>query len=64
MLHGGCVALEGIVNFGAGGAIGSIGTIGTRGTSLTSSEWWGKFAFGLEFTQPFKIGVDKIRNNV
>lgn len=61
---GGFVALEGMVNFAAGGMVGSIGNIGTKGAFLKSKEWWGKFVFGLEFTQPFKIGVDYMRHNV
>ena len=61
MVHGGFVALEGMINFGAGGVIGSIGTVGTKGRLLTSKEWWFKFFFGLEFTQPFKVGADLLR---
>lgn len=60
----GFVALEGMVNFGVGGIIGSLGNVGTKGKFLTSKEWWGKFIFGLEFTQPFKIGIDYIRKNI
>ena len=64
MMHGGFVALEGMVNFGVGGIVGSLGNVGTKGKFLTSKEWWGKFIFGLEFTQPFKIGIDYIRKNI
>ncbi|MGM9900116.1 MAG: RHS repeat domain-containing protein [Bacilli bacterium] len=64
MMHGGFVALEGMVNFGVGGIIGSLGNVGTKGKFLTSKEWWGKFIFGLEFTQPFKIEIDYIRKNI
>ena len=64
MMHGGFVALEGMVNFGVGGIVGSIGNVGTKGKFLVSKEWWGKFIFGLEFTQPFKIGIDYIRKNI
>ena len=64
MMHGGFVALEGMVNFGVGGIVGSIGNVGTKGKFFTSKEWWGKFIFGLEFTQPFKIGIDLIRKNI
>lgn len=53
-----------MVNFGIGGIIGSIGNVGTKGKLLTSKEWWGKFIFGLEFTKPFKISVDLLRNNL
>ena len=38
--------------------------IGTKGKFLISKEWWGKFIFGLEFAQPFKIGLDLIRKNI
>ena len=64
MMHGGFVALEGMVNFGVGGIVGSRGNVGTKGKFLTSKEWWGKLIFGLEFTQPFKIGIDYIRKNI
>lgn len=64
MMHGGFVALEGMVNFGVGGIIGSLGNVGTKGKFLISNEWWGKFIFGSEFTQPFKIGIDLIRKNI
>ena len=64
MMHGGFVALEGMVNFGVGGIVGSLGNVGTKGKFLTSKEWWGKFIFGLEFTQPFKIEIDLIRKNL
>ena len=64
MMHGGFVALEGMVNFGVGGIVGSLGNVGTKGKFVVSKEWWGKFIFGLEFTQPFKIGIDYIRKNI
>ena len=63
-MHGGFVALEGMVNFGVGGIIGSLENVGTKGKFLVSKEWWGKFIFGLEFTQPFKIGIDYIGKNI
>ena len=64
IMHGGLVALEGMVNFGVGGIIGSFGNVGSKGNFVVSKEWWGKFIFGLEFTQPFKIGMDLIRKNI
>ena len=64
MMHGGFVALEGMVNFGVGGIIGSLGNVGTKWKFLVSKEWWEKLIFGLEFTQPFKIGIDYIRKNI
>ena len=64
IVHGGVVALEGVVKFGAGGMVGCIGNIGTKGTTLTSIEWWGKFALGLEFSQPFKTLIDYLRNGI
>lgn len=51
-------------NFGVGGIIGSIGKVGQKGDFLISKECLGKLIFGLEFTQPFKIGVDCIKNNI
>ena len=39
MMHGGFVALEGMVNFGVGDIVGSLGNVGTRGKFLTSKEW-------------------------
>jgi len=50
--------------FGVGGIVGSLGNVGTKGKFVVSKEWWGKFIFGLEFTQPFKIGIDYIRKNI
>ena len=64
MMHGGFVALEGMVNFGVGGIVGCVGNVGTKGKFLVSKEWWGKLVLGLEFTQPFKLLVDYIRNNI
>ena len=64
MMHGSFVALEGMVKFVAGGVMGSFGNVGTKGKFLISKEWWGKFIFGLAFTQPFKIGIDLIRKNI
>ncbi len=64
IVHGVFVALEGIVKFGVGGMTGSIGNIGTKGKFLTSIEWWGKLALGLEFSQPIKILIDYLRNSI
>ncbi len=63
MKHGGFVMLVGMVNFGVGGIIGSVGTIGKKGTPFISKEWWSKFIFGQEFTQPFKMVIDLLRDN-
>ena len=63
-VYGWVVAVGAVSGGVIGGIIGSVGNIGTKGDFLTSKEWWGKFIFGLEFTQPFKIGVDLIRNNI
>ena len=64
IMHGGFVALEGIVNFGVGGMVGSIGTIGSKGVAIKSGEWWGKLILGFEFSQPFKFGIDCLRNSI
>jgi len=64
IMHGGFVMIEGMVSFGVGGITGSVGTIGKKGKLLLSKEWWLKFIFGQEFTQPFKIGIDSIRKNI
>jgi len=65
MMHGGFVAIEGMINFGVGGIIGSMGNIGTKGPNpFRSLEWWGKFTFGLMYAQPSKITIDLIRNNI
>ena len=64
MMHGGFVALEGMVNFGVGGMVGSVGKVGTKGDPLVTKEWWGKLFFGLEFSQPIKLELDFIRNNI
>lgn len=53
-----------MINFGVGGTIGSIGNVGTKGKFLTSKEWWGKFIFGHEFSQPAKISIDLLRKNI
>ncbi len=62
--NGAFVALEGMLNFGVGAIIGCFGNVGTKGKFLVSTEWWGKFIFGLEFTQPIKIGIDLIRKSI
>lgn len=64
MMHGGFVALEGMVKFAAGGFMGSLGNVGTKGKFLISKEWWGKFILGLAISQPFKTAMDLIRNNI
>lgn len=65
MMHGGFVAIEGMINFGVGGVIGSMGNIGTKGPNpFRSLEWWGKLTFGQMYTQPSKISIDLIRKNL
>ena len=64
LMNGGIVAFEGAWNFGVGGVVGSVGKIGTKGDLLVSKEWWGKLILGMEFSQPFKIGLDLIRKNL
>lgn len=63
-MHGSFVMLEGMMYYGVGGITGSVGNIGTKGKLLTTKEWWGKFFFGLEFTQPGKTLIDLIRKNI
>ena len=63
VVHGGFVALEGMVKFCAGGMAGSIGIIGTKG-SFASIEWWVKLILGLEFSNPFKYLIDRLRNGI
>jgi len=64
MMHGGFVMLEGMISFGVGGITGSVGNVGKKGKMLISKEWWKKLIFGQEFTKPYKILIDLIRNNI
>ena len=61
--HAGVVAFEGAYSFFVGGLTGSMYNAGTKGSFL-SKEWLAKFIIGQEFSQPIKIPLDMLRNNL
>ena len=57
--------MEGALVFGVGGMVGSMEpTIGENGEMFVSKEWYTKFIITQEFSNGFKIPLNKLRKNL